>query len=133
MTAEEISLASNIINDHYNTDLPLIYAPHVIAITAIFLAIVLRPVSAGLQAHSAATTSGAVQGALTIGLGAMSGGKTHQVKVIKMIEWLAESKIDIEAVIHATQELISLYEVWEGYSERPCKEAISRFMKDSFH
>lgn len=133
MSNEEVSLASNIINDHYNTDLPLIYPPHVIAVTAIFLAVVLRPAQAGLQAHSAAASASAVQGALNTGLGAMTGGKGHHLKVIKMVEWLAESKVDVEAVIYSTQELISLYEVWETYSERPCKEALSRFMKDSFH
>jgi len=133
MSAEEMSLASSIINDHYNTDLPLLYEPHVIAVTAMFLAIVLRPAHSGLQAHVGATSASAMQGALQQGLGAMTGSKGHHVKVIRMVEWLAESKVDIEAVIYSTQEMISLYEVWESYSERPCKEAISRFMKDAMH
>lgn len=133
VSGEENALAYSIINDHYNTDLPLMYPPHVIAVTAIFLAIVLRPAPSGLQAHSAATSAGAVSGALQQGLGAISGGKGHHAKVMKMVEWLAESKVDIEAVIYATQEIISLYEVWESYSERPCREAISKFIKDSYH
>lgn len=130
MTAEETALAHSIINDHYNTDLPLLYPPHVIAVTAIFLAVVLRPAQSGLQAHSAATTSGNLQGALQQGMSAMSGNRTFGGKVARLVEWLAESQIDMEAVMISTQELISLYEIWEGYSERPCKEAISRFMKD---
>lgn len=128
MTTDETSLACSIINDHYNTDLPLLYPPHIVAVTAIFLSIVLRPAQTGLQAHAAATSALAMQGAMQQGIGAMSGGKGHHVKVMKMVEWLAESKIDIEAVIYATQELNSLYEVWETYTERPCKDVISRFI-----
>ncbi|PSK59345.1 RNA polymerase II holoenzyme cyclin-like subunit [Elsinoe australis] len=134
MTAEESSLAASIVNDHYNTDLPLLYPPHVIAVTAIFLAIVLRPAQSGLHAHSAAAaTAGQVQQAVQQGMGAMAGGKGHHAKVMKMTDWLAETEVDLEAVIHSTQELISLYELWETYSERPAKEAISRFLKDGVH
>lgn len=133
MSSEEIALSSSIINDHYNTDLPLLYPPHIIAVTAIFLSVVLRPTQAGLQAHSAASNAGLVQGALQQGLGAMSGGKGHHAKVMKLVEWLAESKVNIESIVDAIQELISLYEVWESYSERPCKEAITKFMKDPYH
>src|SRR6266516_2746677 len=39
LTQEETTLAWSVINDHYFTDLPLLYPPHVIAITAIFLGI----------------------------------------------------------------------------------------------
>lgn len=129
MTTEETALAYSIINDHYNTDLPLLYPPHVIAVTAIFLSIVLRPAQSGLQAHTAANAA-AMAGALQQGMGAFSGNKNYGGKVAKLVEWLAESKIDIGAIIVTTQELISLYELWETYSERPCKEAVSRFMKD---
>lgn len=130
MTTEESALAHSIINDHYNTDLPLLYPPHVIAVTAIFLSIVLRPMPSGLQAHAAATSSSNLQIALQQGLSAMGGTKNANNKMTRLIEWLAESKVDMEAVIVATQELISLYEVWESYSDRQCKEAVMRFMKD---
>lgn len=130
MTGEEITLAHSIINDHYNTDLPMLYPPHIIAVTAIFLAVVLRPAQAGLQAHAAATSSGTLQTALQQGLSAMGGNKTYGGKVARLVEWLAESRIDMVAVITTTQELISLYEIWESYNERQCKEAIAKFMKD---
>lgn len=130
MTAEESAIAHSIINDHYNTDLPLLYPPHVIAMTAIFLSIVLRPLPPGNQAHTAATSSSNLQIALQQGLGAIAGTKNPNNKVTRLIEWFAESKVDMEAVIVATQELISLYEMWEGYADRHCREAVSRFMKD---
>ena len=60
LTQEENALAWSIINDHYLTDLPLLHAPHVIAITAMFLAVVLKPTQGGLQ-MSAAGTANALQ------------------------------------------------------------------------
>lgn len=136
LSTEEHTLAHSIINDHYNTDLPLLYPPHIIAVTAIFLGVVLRPTTSqtNLQAHAAATSAAALQGAMQQGLSAMGGAggiKTHPGKIARLVEWLAESQIDMEAVITTAQELISLYEVWESYGERSCKEAISRFMKDA--
>ena len=43
--------------------------------------------------------------------------------------WLAESEVDMNSVVDCTQEMISLYEVWEQYHERVCKEQIARFVK----
>lgn len=130
LTPEECTLASTIINDSYNTDLPLLYAPHIIAITAIFLAVVLRPVGqpAGLQAHSAiASVSGA---AAQSAMGGLPNLKQAGPKLGRLMDWLAESKVDMEAIVDATQEMVSLYECWEGYNERGCKETITRFMRD---
>ncbi|KAL1303904.1 hypothetical protein AAFC00_000358 [Neodothiora populina] len=133
LTTEESALAHSIINDHYNTDLPLLYPPHIIAVTAIFLSVVLKPAQSGLQAHAAATSSSNLQVALQQGLSAIGGTKSASSKITRLVEWLAESKIDMEAVIVTTQELISLYEIWESYNERLCRDAISAFMKDSMN
>ncbi|KAI9872696.1 MAG: RNA polymerase II holoenzyme cyclin-like subunit, partial [Pleopsidium flavum] len=47
----------------------------------------------------------------------------------KLVTWLAESEINIEDIINCTQEIISIYEVWEQYNEKTCKEQIARFVK----
>lgn len=151
LSNEETQLAHAIINDSYNTDLLLLYPPHVLAITAIFLAVVLRPAGqpAGLQAHSthaspvqssptqASPTSGpgfsptvsssAAQAAF---LGGFSGLKQAGPKLSKLVDWLAESKVNMNAIVDATQEMVSLYDAWESYSERACKEGITKFVKD---
>ena len=156
LSNEEQTLAYNIVNDSYNTDLVLLYPPHIIAITAIFLAVVLRPAGqpAGLQnfasssasPHSAsplqspsgpqfpqqgasgspAMSSNAAQTAL---LGGLSGLKQAGPKLSKLVDWLAESKVDMGAIVDATQEMVSLYDVWEQYSERTCKEGVTKFMQ----
>ncbi|CBX92541.1 hypothetical protein IAQ61_006063 [Plenodomus lingam] len=123
LTQEENALAWSIINDHYLTDLPLLHAPHVIAITAMFLAVVLKPTQGGLQANAAGMTS-ALQ---SLGNARSAGGVQNRVQ--KLVDWLAESNVDIEAVVECTQELISLYEVWESYTDKTCKDQIAKFVK----
>jgi cyclin C len=52
-----------------------------------------------------------------------------RTKVQKLASWLAESNIDIEAIVDCTQEIISFYEVQEQYNEKLTKEQINRFVK----
>ena len=127
LTAEETNTSWQVINDSCMTDLPLIYPPHVIALTAIFLAVVLKPsmTHAGIQGGLAAAGS-AVSAAVA------GNGQGPQGRIGKLIEWYAESKVDMEAVIDATQEIVSLYEVWEGFTpsfEKTCKEQLARMVK----
>lgn len=143
MAAEEVSLATSIINDHYLTDLPLLFAPHIIAITAIFLSLSLIPTPgggiginpasavaavAGLGGAATTTTSGGggVGGA---GSGGGGGNTNHKNKIQGLVSWLAEGEIDIKSVVDCAQELIGLYQAWEVYNEKACKEGIARFVK----
>jgi len=138
LSSEEASLAQSVINDSYNTDLPLLYPPHVIAIVAIFLAVVLRPAGQPPGLHALSSNSGPALGAspsmsssaAQSALAGFAGLKQAGPKLSKLVDWLAESQVDMEAVVDATQELVSLYEGWESYSERSCKEGITRFMRD---
>ncbi|MCJ1465869.1 RNA polymerase II holoenzyme cyclin-like subunit [Pseudocyphellaria aurata] len=130
MAQEDVSLAWSILNDHYLTDLPLLFPPHVIAVTAIFLALTLKPTQAGLQA--AASTAAALANASQVPKETSSTGampNSPQVKVQNLVSWLAEGEVDIKAVVDCSQEIISLYDVLEQYSEKTCKEQIARFVK----
>lgn len=148
LSTEEVNLASNIINDSYITDLPLLYPPHVIALTSIFLAVVLRPAptaNPGLQAFStsafpspggasssgSSTANPALSGsAAQNALAGFAGLKQAGPKLGKLTDWLAESKVDMEAIVDATQEMVSLYECWEGYSERAAKDGITKVLRE---
>lgn len=149
LSNDETTLAHSIINDSYNTDLALLHPPHVLAVVAMFLAVVLRPSGQppGLQAHSnqASSSSGMISPSSSSmpgfsptmsgataqqALGGFGGLKQSGPKLSKLVDWLAESGIDMVAIVDATQEMISLYEVWESYSERACKESITKFVKD---
>ncbi|KAL8974984.1 MAG: hypothetical protein Q9197_000785 [Variospora fuerteventurae] len=131
LSQDDISLAWSIINDHYLTDLPLLVAPHVVAIAAIFLALALKPGQVSLQGH--ASTSAALasmaQPHKENSQAKINPTNSSQERVEYFVKWLAEGEVDIQAVVDSTQELISLYDVWEQYSEKTCKEQISRFVK----
>lgn len=132
LSSDEVALAWSVINDYYLTDLPLLHPPHVIAIMTIIIAVVFKPSHPGTFGGSAQS---ALAGAMRDGggmnmLAALSdkpGGGPPRIQ--KLIRWLAESEVDIKAVIEGTQELLSLYEVWEQYSEKHCKELIGRMVK----
>jgi cyclin C len=138
LSQEESSLAWSIINDHYMTDLPLLYAPHIIAITSILLALILRPTgnvetpTVGASANTIATAAQAALNAASQPKTAPSPGKTGapvRTKVQKLSNWLAESNVDIEGMIDCTQEIISFYDFQETYNEKITREQINRFVK----
>ncbi|TPX07796.1 uncharacterized protein E0L32_010483 [Thyridium curvatum] len=175
LSQDEISLAWSVINDHYMTDLPLLYPPHTVALTAILLALVLRPGvpggssgaqgggnsgsqgSMGLSAASAALAQAQARAALQGGgiLGGGGGGgngggsgsttptgsqslssptgdgsaKDSRSKVQRFAIWLAESNVDVEAMVDCTQELIAFYECHEQYNDKNTREQINRFIK----
>lgn len=133
LTSDEVALAWSVINDHYLTDLPLLHPPHVIAIMAIIVAVVFKPTHPSTYPG---TGQSALAGSMRDGggmqmLAALSDktGSGPPPKIQKLVGWLAESEVDIKAVIECTQELVSLYEVWEQYSEKNCKELLGRMVK----
>lgn len=125
LAQDESALAWSVINDSFLTDLPLLHPPHIIAVTAMFLAVVLKPSQSTLQVN-AAGVSGALQ-ALSNPQAAATPAASSRMR--KFVDWLADSSVDMEAVVDCTQELISLYELWDTYNEKVCKEQIARFMK----
>lgn len=151
MTDEDAALARSVINDTYMTDLPLLCAPHIIGLAAILLALVLRPNStvpgqgcsgqaaaAGLAAAQAALGQAGRAGGQAGGLAA-AGNNTGEAKrrpqesrvarVQQFAAWLAESSVDIAAMVDATQEIVSFYECYEQYNDKLTREQINRFVK----
>ena len=130
LTSDEVALAWSVINDHYLTDLPLIYAPHVIAVMAIMVAVIFKPSQVNFHGSAAPSLAGAMKDGGANMLAALGGNGTGPPpRIQKLIGWLAESQVDIPAVIECTQELVSLYEIWEQYSEKNCKELLTRMVK----
>lgn len=132
LTDDEARLSWRVINDHYLTDLPLLYPPHVVAVTAIFLALVLNPTPNAPQgtASSASALANTFQN-MNHGVLESSLSSSTQGKVKHFVTWLAEGEIDIKAMIECTQEIISLYEVLERYDENKVKESIQQMVKAS--
>jgi cyclin-C len=158
LTQEDMVLAWSVINDHYMTDLPLLYPPHIIAHTAILLALVLRPHSTNIsQSNPSATAASLIAGnaskipaALALAQGrnpgvlSSPGGATQTAgagaapvksdvervgRVQRHAAWLAETNIDIAAMVDCTQELISFYACHEQYKDKDTRDQINRFVK----
>ena len=131
MGQDEISIAWSVINDHYLTDAPLLYPPHVIAVTAVFLSMTLKPTPNGLQAvaNAAATLSSNPKTHLELSVSNPNAPSLQQKKVESLVRWLAEGEVDVKAVIECSQEIFAMYDVLEQYNEKVCKEQISRFVK----
>ncbi|KAL9611086.1 MAG: hypothetical protein Q9167_004258 [Letrouitia subvulpina] len=131
LSQDDISLTCSIIDDHYFTDLPLLMPPHIVAITAIFLSLTLKPNQGGLQsaASVAAILANAPQASKENTTSAATILNTSQKKLEFLVNWLVESEVDIQAIVDSIQEIVSLYGIWEQYSEKTCKEQISRFVK----
>lgn len=173
LTNEELSLAWSIINDTFMTDLPLTCPPHLIAITAMFLAVIFVPSKPTLDMKGPKALTGIEIGALVeAGYYSTPAGRAsilstfnqprepeptarshnkrppsptlqdranikaktlaaaaNSDRMQNVIQFLVDSDIDIERMIDATQEIISLYEIWEQYSEKAVKEAITRCIR----
>ncbi|KAL9103904.1 MAG: hypothetical protein Q9163_001097 [Psora crenata] len=128
---DDVSLAWSVINDHYLTDLPLLYPPYVIALTAVFLALTLKPTTIGQQvpaSNAIAPKSSASVHKDTDHVGAPV-ATMQETKVEHLVSWLAESEVDLKAMIDCSQEIISLYDIWEQWNEKTCKEQIARFIR----
>lgn len=126
LTHEEYAQAEYVINDHYLTDLPLLHPPHVIAIAAMVIAVTLGPTQAGINMLTAASMQNAMAGLSQQQTG---NAGASPVRMQHLMNWLADSSVDIEAVADCVQEMVSLYEVWEQYNEKICKDQINRFIK----
>jgi cyclin C len=149
LVEEDVQLAKSVINDHYMTDLPLLYPPHIMGLVAILLALVLRPNSSahGQSAPTSAAAAGlaAAQAALSqaqsraghVGIPdptvvAETKEKQQEARITRVQQfagWLAESNVDIAAMVDATQEIISFYECYEQYNDKLTREQINRFVK----
>lgn len=146
---DEVQLARSVINDHFMTDLPLLYPPHVIAIVAMLLALVLRPNNSGPGQNPSGAAAAAglaaaqqalmrAQGQQTSGGGATDAAtaepkerqqQARVSRVQKFAKWLVDSNVEIASMVDATQEIISFYECYEHYNDKLTREQINRFVK----
>ncbi|BFZ62583.1 RNA polymerase II holoenzyme cyclin-like subunit [Saitoella coloradoensis] len=105
------------INDTYSTDLILLHPPHIIAMTATYITLILPPI----PSHNSVS-----QAVFTMEREVEKGTARD---IDSLMDFLAKSNIDMEAVADCTQEIMSLYEVWQGFRERSCKEVVQRMLK----
>ncbi|KAG2217473.1 hypothetical protein INT45_010759 [Circinella minor] len=79
-----------IVNDSYRTDVSLLYPPHMIALAAIYITVVL---------NHADFTPGSI------------GDRTD------MRQWFADLNVDMESIVEIAQDILSIYDVWNNWKE----------------
>ena len=128
---DDFSLAWSIINDHYHTDLPLLYPPHTIAVTSVLLALTLRPniTSSQSQPNAVGNSKGLTLAADGITQSQNVVNPSQQAKIDHFTTWLAGGQIQIEPVIECCQEMISMYSVLDQNKEPMCEKHIVRYLK----
>jgi cyclin-C len=104
LAQSDIVAAWTIINDTYASDIPLLYPPHIIALSAMYMAYY-TPSQLRMVGKSASVL-------------------TSQ----KLVEWYASSGVDMDAIAEVTQEILSLYSVWQDYKAGTCKSWMDRIM-----
>lgn len=83
----------------------------------------------GTTSTTTTSTGGGGGGIGASGGGGGGGNSNHKNKIQGLVTWLAEGEVDIKSVVDCAQELIGLYQAWEVYNEKACKEGIARFVK----
>lgn len=58
-----------------------------------------------------------------------SNDNVPEKRIGSFVKWLAEGEVDLQAVADSMQEIISLYDVWDRYGEKTCKDQISHVVK----
>ena len=107
LSHQDLAVAWTIINDTYASDLPLLYPPHIIALSAIYMAFF---TPSQLRSHVKPTST---------------------ASYTKLVEWYAQSAIDMDAIAEVTQEIICLYHVWKDYKPKDCKLWLDKIMLGS--
>ncbi|ORX48023.1 C/H/G cyclin [Hesseltinella vesiculosa] len=90
MKEQGLQFAWFIVNDSFRTDVCLMYPPHMIALAALYMTVVL---------HHAEFAPGSI------------GERTD------MAQWFADLNVEVETLVEITQEILSIYEVWADWKE----------------
>lgn len=126
-----LQMAWFIINDTYRTDLCLIHPPHLIAIAAIYLVLVLHNSTRSLiQAQSSSSSSQSVSRssshsqlqsqpstATTPRRSSRSNAATHRKQPQDIVGFMAGLNVSMAHVATIAQEIIGLYALWDRYRE----------------
>lgn len=150
LTDDELQHSWSLINDSYITDLHLLFPPHVIAMAAVYITIVLKknlnsirsgtgliPERQSLQGNSSTMH---IDDLMTISNGdrAETSIDLHNaqenfldprldedtVKINRFMEIFNYSHVNLDEVVEAMQEMINLYVAWDRYNENLVRKAL---------
>lgn len=137
---DDLQHAWSLINDSYITDLHLLFPPHTIAMAAIYISIVLKKnlniIRAGASSEPLKYSNSMNMQLDDIvsltgggGIHANSNFQSHSIdedtiKIDRFMDFLNHSHVNLNEVIEAMQEIISLYVAWDRYNEGQVRKAL---------
>ncbi|SGZ56467.1 CIC11C00000002100 [Sungouiella intermedia] len=150
LSDDELQHSWSLINDSYITDLHLLFPPHVIALAAVYITIVLKknlnsirsgtgliPERQGLQGDSSSmhiddlmTISNGGRADTTMDLHNLQNNfldprlDEDTVKIDCFMDFFNYSHVNLDEVVEAMQEMINLYVAWDRYNENLVRKAL---------
>ncbi|GEQ67834.1 hypothetical protein JCM33374_g1500 [Metschnikowia sp. JCM 33374] len=152
----ELQHSWSLINDSYITDLHLVFPPHVIAMAAIYITIVLEKRLNAIRAQGPSVLDSAANNSsngnhdsmhiddlisltstqntdIACGLHPEDNLASQRLdkdtlKIEKFMDFFNYSHVNLDEVIEAMQEMISLYFAWNNYNESSMRRALSSML-----
>lgn len=125
---DELQNSWSLLNDSYITDLHLLLPPHIIAISAIYITIVLKK-------HLSTIKNQQVDKEMHIDDLMTLTKKTKDfdndedtIKINKFMNFLNHSHVNFDELIDAIQDIINVYIVWNRYNEQGVKSALQMML-----
>lgn len=137
---DEMQHAWSLLNDSYITDLHLLFPPHIIAMAAIYISIVLKK-NLNIIRAGANSETGKYSDSINMQIDdivTLAGGSSihsnpnfqsqnideDTQKIDRFMDFFNHSHVNLSEVIEAMQEMISLYVAWDRYNEVQVRKAL---------
>lgn len=146
----ELQHSWSLINDSYITDLHLVFPPHIIAMAAIYITIVLEKRLNAIRAQGSlaldvgnnivlggkqdsmhiddliSLTASNINGDIACGLQPEGSQRLDEdtLKIEKFMHFFNYSHVNLDEVVEAMQEMIGLYFAWNNYNEGLVRKAL---------
>lgn len=153
LTDDELQHSWSLINDSYITDLHILFPPHVIALAAVYITVVLKKnlnaIRSGTGLVSERQNLLSLQGessamhiddlmTITNGGSSSNGVDLHNsqsnfldprldedtLKIDRFMDFFNYSRVNLDEVVEAMQEMINLYVAWDRYNENLVRKAL---------
>lgn len=144
LTDDELQHAWSLINDSYITDLHLLFPPHVIALAAVYITIVLKKNHNSIRSASASAPAAAASASASSlrldDLMSLSNPDPHAaalqdscsdedtVKIDRFMAFFNYSHVNLDEVVEAMQDIINLYLAWDRYNENLVRKALLQML-----
>lgn len=150
LSDDELQHLWSLINDSYITDLHLLFPPHVIAMAAIYITVVLkknlnalRSAGGPVGSHDLEDKASAmhlddlmtINVVNSVDIQGASGGNLPDlrldedaVKIDRFMMFFNYSHVNLDEMVEAVQEMINLYIAWDRYNENHVRKALQQML-----